>query len=167
MTPKELRSKISLDVGRFFFENAIPFHAVASPSFVNMCRAIGSYGRGYKPPTIHDLRSWILKKELETTENIVEDIKKTWSKTGVSILSDGWSDMRNRSLINFVVNNPHGTVFLKSIDASNAIKDANLMFKLLDDVVEEVQLAPNVLLLLGGLNLVMELQNCLDLQYEF
>ncbi|CAI9778949.1 unnamed protein product [Fraxinus pennsylvanica] len=88
MTPKELSSKINLDVGGFFFENALPFNAVESPSFVNMCRAIGSYGRGFKPPTMYELRSWILKKELETTENIVEDIKKTWSKTGVSILSD-------------------------------------------------------------------------------
>lgn len=122
----------------FFFENGIPFNVASSPSFVNMCRAIGKFGRGFKPPTPHELSTWILKKEEETANEIVSEVKKTWAQTGVSILSDGWKDIRGRSLINFLVNNPYGTVFLKSVDASDAIKDANLLFKLLDDVVEEV-----------------------------
>ncbi|CAI9767437.1 unnamed protein product [Fraxinus pennsylvanica] len=42
---KEMRNSVCLDVGRFFFENAIPFNAVESPSFISMCRALGSYGR--------------------------------------------------------------------------------------------------------------------------
>lgn len=69
---------------------------------------------------------------------IVSDMKKTWNATRVSIISDGWKDTRRKSLINFLVNNPQGTVFLKCVDALNAVKDANMLFKLLDDVVEEV-----------------------------
>ena len=42
-------------------------------------------------------------------------------------------------MINFLVNNPHTTVFLKSIDASDAVKDATKLFNLLDLVVEEVE----------------------------
>ena len=53
-------------------------------------------------------------------------------------MSDGWKDMRGRQLINFLVNNPFGTIFLKSVDVSDVVKDANLLFKMLDDVVEEV-----------------------------
>ncbi|XP_038680576.1 uncharacterized protein LOC119981502 isoform X1 [Tripterygium wilfordii] len=135
---KQARSRVYLDIGRFFFENAIPFNVARSPSFINMCRSIGSYGRGLKPPTMDELRTWILKEELDTSEEIVNDIKKTWAHTGVSILSDGWTDISGRTLINFLVNNPNGTVFLRCVDASEHVKDADLLFKLLDGIVEEV-----------------------------
>ncbi|KAL6499935.1 hypothetical protein OROGR_027845 [Orobanche gracilis] len=46
-------------------------------------------------------------------------------------------DMRNRSLINFLVNQ-YGTVFLKTVDASDLIKDANQIFEMFDEIVEEV-----------------------------
>lgn len=134
---KEMRNKVCMDIGRCFFENALPFHLAKSPSFINMCRSIGNYGRGLKPPSMYELRTWILK-ELKTTDAIVEDVKKTWPQTGVSIMSDGWSDIRNRSIINILVNNPSGTVFYKSVDASSFIKDAKRLFKMLDDVIEEI-----------------------------
>lgn len=84
------------------------------------------------------MRTWILKEEEKSTSEIVNEIKATWKQTGVSLLSDGWSDMRNRSLINFLVNNPHGTVFLKTVDASDCVKDAQKLFELLDGVIEEI-----------------------------
>ncbi|KAK2635563.1 hypothetical protein Ddye_030355 [Dipteronia dyeriana] len=46
--------------------------------------------------------------------------------------------MRVRQLLNFLVNNLYGTVFLKSVDASDVVKDATLLFELLDSVVEDV-----------------------------
>ncbi|XP_062119365.1 uncharacterized protein LOC133833124 [Humulus lupulus] len=141
MTPtsaKEHRNQVCLDIGRFFFENGITFNCARSPSYFNMLRSVGNYGRGLKAPTMHEMRTWILKEEEKTTSEIVNEIKATWKRTGVSLLSDGWSDMRNRSLINFLVNNPYGTVFLKTIDASDCVKDAQKLFELLDDVVEEI-----------------------------
>ncbi|CAH9078826.1 unnamed protein product [Cuscuta europaea] len=135
---KEAREKCCSDVGRFFFENGIPFNVANSPSFINMCRAIGNYGRGFRPPSAYELSHWILDEEVKTTEKLVEEVKSTWTQTGVSILSDGWKDMRGRQLINFLVNNPYGTVFLKSVDASAHVKDAKMLCKFLDGVVEEV-----------------------------
>ncbi|XP_057789187.1 uncharacterized protein LOC131006061 [Salvia miltiorrhiza] len=135
--PKKHRNQVCLDIGRFFYENAIPFHAATSASFVSMVQSIGNYGRGLKPPSMHELRNWKLDEEKKTTEKIVDEIKETWKKTGVSILSDGWSDMRNRSLINFLVNNQYGTIFLRTVDASDCVKDAQKLFELLDDVVRD------------------------------
>ncbi|XP_060961998.1 uncharacterized protein LOC115710731 [Cannabis sativa] len=135
---KEMRDNVCMDIGRCFYENALPFHLAKSPSFINMCRSIGNYGRGLKPPSMYELRTWILKEEIKTTDTIVEDIKKTWPSTGVSIMSDGWSDGRNRSILNILINNPKGTVFLKSIDASSFSKNAEKLFKMLDDVIEEI-----------------------------
>ncbi|XP_071726331.1 uncharacterized protein [Rutidosis leptorrhynchoides] len=135
---KEQRKQVCMDIGRFFFENGIPFNVATSPSFTNMLRSVGNFGRGFKPPSMHELRTWILDEEVKTTNAMVDDIKATWKKTGVSLLSDGWSDMRNRSLINFLVNNQYGTVFLKTVDASDCIKNAQKIFELLDEVVEEI-----------------------------
>ncbi|KAK1578845.1 hypothetical protein Q3G72_033554 [Acer saccharum] len=135
---KEARENTCLDIAEFFYENGLVFNVASSPSFVKMLRSAGSYGRGLKPPTAHELSTSLLSKVEGNTQAIVEEVKKTWSKTGVSIMSDGWKDIRGRQLINFLVNNPHGTVFLKSIDASDVIKDARLLFNLLDSVVEEV-----------------------------
>ncbi|XP_021974445.1 uncharacterized protein LOC110869505 [Helianthus annuus] len=141
MTPavtKEQRNKVCLDIGRFFYENRIHFNVATSTSFASMLRSVGNYGRGLKPPTMYELRTWILQEEVNTTKALVAGIKDTWKSTGVSLLSDGCSDMRNRSLINFLVNNPHGTVFLKTVDASDCIKNADKLFELLDAVIEEI-----------------------------
>ena len=54
-------------------------------------------------------------------------------------MSDGWTDGKSRCLINFLVNSPTGSWFMKSIDDSDTIKDGELMFKYLDDVVEEIE----------------------------
>lgn len=110
-----------MDIGRFFYENAIPFNVATSPSYFNMLRSVGAYGRGLKPPSMYDLKTWVLKEELKNTEKNVNEIRKTWAKTGVTIMSDGWSDIKNRSLINILVNNPYGTVFLKSVEASDQV----------------------------------------------
>ncbi|KAK1571693.1 hypothetical protein Q3G72_021476 [Acer saccharum] len=85
---KEASKLVTMDVGRFFFENGIPFNVASSPSFASMCRSLGDYGRGYKVPSPHDLSTWVLQKEVETTNTIVEEVKKTWKTTGVTIMSD-------------------------------------------------------------------------------
>ncbi|PKU60096.1 hypothetical protein MA16_Dca020494 [Dendrobium catenatum] len=132
-----MNKSVCKDIGRFFYENAISFNVATSPAYYNMIRSVGAFGRGFKPPTMYDLRTWILK-ELESTDKSIEEIKKTWAQTGVTIMSDGWSDIKHRSLINILINNPYGTVFLRSIEASDQVKDAEFIFRLLDSIVEEI-----------------------------
>ncbi|RVW98236.1 hypothetical protein CK203_031867 [Vitis vinifera] len=57
---------------------------------------VANFGPGFKPPSMHELRTWILKEESA------------------------------------------GTWFMKSIDAFDTIKNGELMFKYLDEVVEEI-----------------------------
>lgn len=56
-------------------------------------------------------------------------------------MSDGWTDQRNRTIINFLTFCTQGTMFLKSIDASDKVKDGHLLLQLLNQVVEEVGVA--------------------------
>ncbi|PKU65733.1 hypothetical protein MA16_Dca021105 [Dendrobium catenatum] len=133
----EARRRVCKDIGRFFYENAISFNVATSPAYYNMIHSVGAFGRGFKPPTMYDLRIWILK-ELESNDKSIEEIKKIWAQTGVTIMSDGWSDIKHRSLINILINNPYGTVFLRSIEASDQVKDPEFIFELLDSIIDEV-----------------------------
>ncbi|TYK16402.1 uncharacterized protein E5676_scaffold21G001970 [Cucumis melo var. makuwa] len=62
--------------------------------------------------------------------------KAEWAKVGCTVMADGWTDKTNRTLINFLVNSPKGTMFIESIDASSYVKDGKKMFELLDNFVE-------------------------------
>ena len=53
-------------------------------------------------------------------------------------MPDGWTNGRDHNIINFLVSCPHGTIFSRSYDASDKVKDAYLLFELLDEVVTEV-----------------------------
>ncbi|KAK2646513.1 hypothetical protein Ddye_021708 [Dipteronia dyeriana] len=99
----------------------------------------GVQGRGLKAPTTHELSTSLLLKAEGKTQAVVDEVNKTWSKTRVSIMSDGWKDIRGRQLINFLVNNLYNTVFLNLVNASDAIKDATLLFNLLDSIIEDVE----------------------------
>ena len=68
----------------------------------------------------------------------LDKYKNEWKKTGCTLMSDGWTDNRERSITNFLVNSPKGTVFLKSIDTSNISKNAENLFQLLDSLVQEI-----------------------------
>lgn len=53
-------------------------------------------------------------------------------------MSDGWSDRKIRSICNFLINSPRGSVFLSSIDTSDISKTADKVFDMLDAVVDKI-----------------------------
>ncbi|KAL4586691.1 hypothetical protein LXL04_011333 [Taraxacum kok-saghyz] len=90
-------------------------------------------------PSMYELRIPILKKEVEHVKGLLSDNEKEWAEKGCSILSDGWRDsVVQKDIINFMVNSPKGSVFVRSVDASNVSKDADLLFRVLDQMVEAV-----------------------------
>ncbi|GLJ50374.1 hypothetical protein SUGI_1073700 [Cryptomeria japonica] len=53
-------------------------------------------------------------------------------------MTDGWTDRRNRTLLNFLVSSAGGTVFIKSIDASAHCKNATYLCEQIEEVINEV-----------------------------
>ncbi|XP_042980257.1 uncharacterized protein LOC122310450 [Carya illinoinensis] len=53
-------------------------------------------------------------------------------------MADGWTNQRQQPIIKFLVYCPKGTMFLKFIDTSGLRKDAETLFKIFDEVVQEV-----------------------------
>ena len=90
---KEKREELDLTIAFFFYQNFISFNVARSPLFIEMCRAL-CHGApsGYVPPGSEKLRTTLLTKEKKEVDKILEPIKSTWPKFGVSIVSDGWTD---------------------------------------------------------------------------
>jgi hypothetical protein len=53
-------------------------------------------------------------------------------------MSDGWTDGKGRTLLNFLVHCPKGSMFIKLVDASAHVKDAALLCELLHGFIEEI-----------------------------
>ena len=75
-----------------------------------------------KRPTLHEVRVTNLKKELTLTKDLMKDHMVEWRKNGCSIMSDGWTDRKERTLVNFLVNCSKGTMFMQSIDVLQLLR---------------------------------------------
>ena len=135
---KEKREEVCQLFARWMYDAGIPFNAVNYDSFAAFVEGVGQYGPGMKPPSYHEVRVPLLKKELEHTNSLMKDYREEWAKKGCSIMADGWTDRRGRTLINFLVNSPKGSVFIESIDASSYVKSGAKMFELLDKFVKRI-----------------------------
>jgi hypothetical protein len=110
-----------------------------SEEFGVILQSVAKHGLGFKPPSYHDIRVKYLKQEVLATNEALAVHRATWKKTSCTIMTYGWTDMRRRrTILNFLVNSPRGTVFLKSVDASAISKTADKIFKMMDEIVEEV-----------------------------
>ncbi|XP_057760023.1 uncharacterized protein LOC130980349 [Arachis stenosperma] len=135
---KEAVHRVHRYIAQWFYQAGIPLNSVKLKSFQEILWAVGSFGPNLPAPSYHALRVPLLNEELDYTKGLLKGHKEQWKKYGCSIMSDAWTDKRQRSNINFLVNSSAGTMFLKSIDASDYVKTGEKLFELLDDVVEEI-----------------------------
>ncbi|KAH6796937.1 hAT dimerization domain-containing protein / transposase-like protein [Perilla frutescens var. hirtella] len=126
-------------VSRFFYDNAIAFNAANSDSFKEMFHEVRLYGPGLAPTTMYEIRVPYLKKKVDNINTIMLENRKEWTIKGCSILSDGWCDsVSSKDIVNFLVNSLRGSVFLKSLDVSEVVKNSKTLFKMLDSIVEKI-----------------------------
>ncbi|CAG8709008.1 7267_t:CDS:1, partial [Cetraspora pellucida] len=93
-----------------FYASGIP-HALIENDFV--ITALKSLCPTYNPPSC-----WLLSNNLLINEykEIKEQIQKIYSKEKfISILTDGWSNQHNESIINYMTLTTHGPIFFKSM----------------------------------------------------
>ncbi len=90
---KERREELDLTIAFFFYQNFISFNVACSPLFIEMCRAL-THGSPswYVPPGSEKLRTTLLTKAKKEVQKMLEPIKASWPTSGVSIVSDGWTD---------------------------------------------------------------------------
>ncbi|KAH1221630.1 hypothetical protein GmHk_12G034999 [Glycine max] len=81
-------------------------------------------------------------------------------------MSNAWTGRKQRSIINFLVNCPTGTMFYKSIDASNFVKTGEKIFELLDSIVEEIEEEKVVQVITDNESNYVLVARCIDLMLE-
>ncbi|XP_076897798.1 uncharacterized protein LOC143551207 [Bidens hawaiensis] len=135
----ELRGTACREIAKWFCDANIPSNASTYDSFNTMIEAVGQCGPGMKPPSMYELKVPLLSKEVKEVDNLVSEHKKEWARKGCSDICEGWHvSLVGKDIINFMVNSPKGSVFVKSIDVSNVSKDSSVLSKILDAMVEEV-----------------------------
>ncbi|KAD5802332.1 hypothetical protein E3N88_13692 [Mikania micrantha] len=75
---KELRTKTCMEIGRWFYDAGIPFHAATYDSFRIMLEVVAQYGPGFQAPTMHEVRVPLLTKEVEDTKTEMGNHKNEW-----------------------------------------------------------------------------------------
>eukprot|EP01018_Ginkgo_biloba_P019676 Gb_31492 [translate_table: standard] len=117
---------------------SISFNVVRSPYWQDMVRAMNDGSKGYKSPSFEKVQTTLLTKEKSLVEQTIESIRSSWQTTNVSIVSNGWTDARNRPLINVIIVCPKGLMFLNAVDRNGELKDATFIANILIDVIESV-----------------------------
>ncbi|XP_059670861.1 uncharacterized protein LOC132316396 [Cornus florida] len=123
------------------YDARIAFNAVKCDSFAEVVEAFGQYSPGMKPPSYYEVRVPLLRKELDNTNALMNDYREEWSKFGCLLMADGWIDKRWRTLLNFLVNSPRGTMFIESIGISSFSNDDEKMFDLLNKFINRIGVA--------------------------
>jgi hypothetical protein len=132
---KEAVERCDLALAKWMIDACVPFNAVNSVYYQHAIDAVTAMGPGYKGPNLHAIRGYYLAKAVDEVKIYVETYREIWKKTGCTLMADGWTDQKRRTLINFLVYCPKGTVFLKTVDVSDVSKTARLLYQLFREVV--------------------------------
>lgn len=68
----------------------------------------------------------------------MQGIKEGWALTGCTITSDGWQDVHSRPLLNMLACSPRGEMFLRAVDTSGHMKNAEYIADRLEEAILEV-----------------------------
>ena len=93
---------------------------------------------GIESPSPYEIKNKYLDMEYKDMEDYVNLQREKWKTYGCTIMCDGWTSPMKLNIISFMVYCKGNTIFLKSIDASENIKDKKYIYGLLKDVIKEV-----------------------------
>jgi hypothetical protein len=111
------------------------FNDVNSVYYQHAIDVVTAMSSGYKGPNLHVIHGYYLAKVVDKVKIYVESYREIWKNNGCILMVDGWKDHKRRTLINFLVYCPKGTVFLQSIDVSNVSKTIRWLHQLFIEVV--------------------------------
>ncbi|KAK3212079.1 hypothetical protein Dsin_016785 [Dipteronia sinensis] len=129
------REQLDREIARMFYTGGLSFHFARNPHYV--CAFKNAFP-GYVPLGYNALRTILFQKEQSNINRLLEPVKGTWKKKGVTICSDGWSDSQRRPLINIMAVCESGPMFLNAINCEGEQKDKFFISNLLIDAIREI-----------------------------
>lgn len=114
-------------LARAFYANGIPFSIIENKYFKEAIAAVAKAGPGYKPPGRQAISEALLANEVANVSCKLDSFKAQLSTTGGTLVSDGWTNVQNRAIINFLLVTGDGAMFVDGVDTSGQIKDADFI----------------------------------------
>ncbi|PWA39686.1 hypothetical protein CTI12_AA569680 [Artemisia annua] len=103
-----------------------------------MVSAISKAPPSYKAPSSEKARTVLLYECARDVEKDSSSIQDTWFTQGVSIVSDGWSNVKHEPLINVLVVNSRGVTFMYAKDFSGVEKIGQAISNYLLGAIEKI-----------------------------
>ncbi|KAI3816967.1 hypothetical protein L1987_10752 [Smallanthus sonchifolius] len=132
------RNAVDLKIIRGLCANGIPFNVLRNPQFLEMISAIKHAPDGYKPPSCEKARTVLLDECVRDVEKDLTPVKDTWYTQGVSIVSDGWTNVKHSPLINVLAVNCRGAMFMYAEDFLGVEKTGVAISKFLLGAIETI-----------------------------
>ncbi|KAL4587556.1 hypothetical protein LXL04_000428 [Taraxacum kok-saghyz] len=132
------RNVVDLKIVKGMSTNGIPFNVLRNPQFIEMLNCMKKAPDGYKPPSSEKTRTVLLDECVRDVDKDLIPVKDTWYTQGVSIVSDGWSNVKHKPLLNVLAVNARGAVFLYAQDYSGVEKTGVEISKFLIGAIENV-----------------------------
>jgi hypothetical protein len=109
-----------------------------SPYWHDLVKGINDAPKGYKNPSYEKAKTVLLDRERAKIQRALTRFIDDWGDFGVSIVSDGWTNVRNQHLINVLGVSATGAVFLAAHDSFSIIVSsqniAEILLKTINDV---------------------------------
>ena len=133
------REELQVEIARMFYTSGLPFHLARNPYYVKVyTSACKSKLESFVPPGYNLLRTTLLENKWANVERLLESIKNTWKTKGISLVTDGWTDVQRRPLINFIAMSKSGPMFLKAVNCEGEFKDKHFIADLIVKTIMEV-----------------------------
>lgn len=135
--PAAKRSKIDSVLSQFVFNTGISFRVVESPYFKKLINELNpAYAE--QIPNRQKLSTKLLDEEYSAIKNELDRMLQE-TVCGLTLITDGWTNVRKDHLVNFCIKFPCGkTFFYKSINTSAIIQDARQVANQIIDVLREI-----------------------------
>ncbi|XP_074371160.1 uncharacterized protein LOC141711955 [Apium graveolens] len=129
------RHSVDLLIEKALCANGVPFNVLRSPNFISMVRGINCASKDYKLPSYDKARTTLLDECKRDLEKYLVPLKDTWFINGVSIISDEWTNIKHKPIINVIASNSQGSVFLYAETFEGIEKKEKKKLKSIDKIV--------------------------------
>jgi Protein of unknown function (DUF 659)/hAT family C-terminal dimerisation region len=139
---KVTKENADASVARMLYTSGLSFNVLRNPFFVQMCTDVAMAGKAnagvYSPPVYEAVRTKLLASEVEKVKTELEPFRDTLKDFGCTLVSDGWTNIQGRPLLNILLVSGHGSEFLFSVDCSGDTKTGVYISEVLKKAIEMV-----------------------------
>ncbi|XP_059629874.1 uncharacterized protein LOC132272802 [Cornus florida] len=132
------KSEVDKKLAKHIILNNISFNVVQTQSFIDFVKSVAEFGSTYKLPSYSTLRTKLIPDSRTEVEAYIGNVKKTWVATGCTLMSDIWSDMKQRAFINIIAYSPGGALFMNSFEISKDKKTGVYLKDIMSSVIEDI-----------------------------